>query len=101
MSRQSEPLALAGLAVALTLLAPAAAQDDWGGLPPGEAREDVYYTCNACHSLAIVRQQNLPRERWDYLMDWMVEEQGMAPMEPEVRARVVDYLAEHYGYAAD
>lgn len=73
--------------------APAAAQDDFGGLPEGEGRETVYYTCNACHSIHLVTQQRLTRQRWDKLLDWMVEEQGMAELPPEERELILDYLS--------
>ncbi len=65
-------------------------------LPPGEAQEEVFHTCTACHSTGIIRRTRLSRERWDELMDWMVERHGMNPMEPDQRRRVVDYLAEHF-----
>lgn len=78
--------------------APAAAQDmDWQGLPPGPGREETFNLCGACHSLKLVTQQGLPRDRWDELMDYMVDEQGMPPLEPAERKLIVDYLAEFYG----
>lgn len=67
---------------------------DW---PAGPGREQTGAACNACHSLAIVRQQRLPRARWDKLLDWMVEEQGMAEQPPERRALMLEYLATHFG----
>lgn len=67
---------------------------DW---PAGPGREQTGAACNACHSLAIVRQQRLPRARWDKLLDWMVEEQGMAEQPPERRALILEYLATHFG----
>jgi cytochrome c len=67
------------------------------GLPKGEGREDVAALCSACHSLLIVKQQGLDADRWDGLMDWMTEKQGMPALEPEDRTRIVSYLAEHYG----
>jgi len=98
MSWRREGLGAAALTALAALAAPPAmAQNDFDGLPPGPGREDVYYTCNACHSLAIVKQQRLPWERWADLMDWMVDEQGMEPLKPDELARVVDYLAAHYG----
>lgn len=88
--------ALAGLIA----LAPAATaqEEDFGGLPPGPGQEEVYYICNACHSLAIVRQQRLPRARWEYLMEWMVDKQGMAELDAETEAVVVDYLTANFGH---
>ncbi|MDX1575677.1 MAG: hypothetical protein R3285_05760, partial [Kiloniellales bacterium] len=78
---------LATLASAAMLLAsgglpvPAAAQEaddlDYGGLPPGPGQEEVYYTCQPCHSLKIVVQQGLTRDSWEETLVWMVEEQGM------------------------
>jgi hypothetical protein len=90
---------IAGAAVfaALVLARPAAAQGDFGGLPEGPGREEVFYNCNQCHSLRTVTAQKLQRWRWEQLMDWMVTEQGMVELEPDTRVLIVDYLVEHYG----
>ena len=72
-------------------------EEDWGGLPPGPGQEDVYYTCQACHSLRIVVQQGLTRHSWEETLAWMVEEQGMPELEPETEAIILDYLAKYYG----
>ena len=71
--------------------------DEWGGLPAGPGREEVYGICGACHSLMIVKQQGLSREAWDETLVWMVEEQGMPELDPESLGLVLDYLADHYG----
>ncbi len=78
---------------------PASAQEeeDWQDLPAGPGREEVFYTCQACHSLAIVKQQGLDRYSWDETLVWMVEEQGMEPLDPAELELVLDYLATHYG----
>ncbi len=76
----------------------AAAARDWDGLPPGPGREEVFYLCRACHSLMIVKQQGLSRSAWDDILVWMVQEQGMRPIEdPGARGRLLDYLATHFG----
>ncbi len=80
------------LLVGLSL--PAQAQFDYGGLPEGEGRLETFQHCIGCHSTAIIRQQRLNRERWDQILTWMVENQGMQEMVPEIRAQVLDYLAE-------
>jgi cytochrome c len=71
---------------------------DWQGLPPGPGREEVFHTCNACHSLMLVTQQGMSRERWDDTLEWMVEEQGMSEIEDlATRDLILDYLASHFG----
>ncbi len=72
-------------------------EEDWQGLPAGSGREEVFYLCQACHSLAIVKQQGLDRASWDESLDWMVEEHEMDPLEPEDRKLILDYLTAHYG----
>ncbi len=72
-------------------------EEDWQGLPAGLGREEVFYTCQACHSLAIVKQQGLDRDSWDESLVWMVEEQEMEPLDTEDRKLVLDYLATHFG----
>lgn len=73
--------------------------EKWQGLPPGPGREEVFYRCKACHSLMIVKQQGLDRETWDESLEWMVDEQGMTPIEDAaIRDRVLDYLSTHFGH---
>jgi hypothetical protein len=57
----------------------------------------VDQNCTACHSIRIVMQQHATEERWDHLLTWMVEEQGMWEMPEEERATVLAYLTEHFG----
>ena len=64
--------------------------------PQGQGRELTGHTCNACHSLAIVKQQDQTRSGWDELIDWMIEEQGMADLAAGDRAMILNYLAEHF-----
>jgi hypothetical protein len=94
-------LLTAGLVLAGWELVPAAgraaAQDDLGGLPKAPGQEEVFYLCNACHSIRLVTQQRLSRQRWDRLLDWMVEEQGMGELAPEDRSLILDYLTTYYG----
>lgn len=92
----------AGAALALAcaiLAAPALAEDEnpWAPLPPGEGAEETYYTCIACHSLRTVTNGGYSRAVWDELLDWMVEDQGMIPLEPDEREIILDYLTTHIG----
>ncbi len=75
-----------------------AANDPFGGdWPAGPGRELSGYFCGTCHSLAIVKQQGLSRTDWDELLDWMVEEQGMANLDPVSRDQILTYLSRHFG----
>jgi hypothetical protein len=77
--------------------ASAAEEFDWQGLPPGKGREEVFYLCGPCHSLRLVTQQGLSRDRWDELLDWMVAKQAMPKPDDGERRLMLDYLAEFYG----
>lgn len=66
---------------------------DFMGLPPGPGREEVFYTCSACHSIRMVTQQRLRRDVWDETLTWMVEEQEMPELEADERQVILDYLA--------
>ena len=72
-------------------------EDDYQGLPPGQGRDEVLGFCGACHSMRLVTQQGLSRSIWDEVLDYMVEEQEMAELEPEDRKLILDYLARYYG----
>ncbi|GAB5469962.1 MAG: hypothetical protein Kilf2KO_29920 [Rhodospirillales bacterium] len=91
--------ALAGLSLCLLLSTAALAEEEeseFGVLVVAEGVEDTYYSCIACHSELIVAQQGLTRAQWEDLLDWMVEDQGMPELEPEIQEVVLDYLALHY-----
>ena len=46
----------------------------------------------------IVKQQGLSRDAWDESLEWMVEEQGMSPIEDEsTRNRILEYLSANFG----
>lgn len=72
-------------------------ETEFAGLPAGPGQEEVFYGCSACHSLRLVQQQGLSRQRWDKLLVWMVEEQGMAAPDDNDRSLMLDYLTKHYG----
>ncbi len=58
----------------------------------GAGREDVFYLCQARHSLKTALQQRLSREVWDETPVWMIEEQRLPAPEPADYARLLDYL---------
>ena len=69
---------------------------DYGGLPPGEGQLETFAICTACHSARIILQQGLTREVWDETLVWMTEEQGMPELNPQMRDRILDYLAKYF-----
>ena len=73
--------------------------DDYWGLPRNGAYEEVAVYCAACHTLEIVMQQRATQARWAYMLDWMVEEQNMAPLPEQEKRKVLDYLSAHFGSA--
>jgi len=93
----AKPLPLPVAAAPAAAVPQAAMVEDFDGLPPGEGREETHAICAACHSLRIVRQQGLDTDRWDDLMTWMTEKQGMPALPDAERKRIVAYLAKNFG----
>ncbi len=88
---------LAPAAPTPTPSAPAEELDpELGNLPVGPGAEETYYQCVACHSTAIIRQQRLTDERWDYLWTWMIKEQGMYEPDKETKELILTYLKTHF-----
>ena len=88
--------ALLALMIGLGGILPAAAQDDYDALPEGENKDLVYGVCSGCHSMNIVMQQGMTRERWDKTLEWMYEKQGMPRLDDQTESEVLDYLAQHF-----
>ena len=68
-----------------------------GVLVAAEGAEETHAYCTACHSERIVAQQGLTRSDWEELLEQMVEENGMDPIEEPDRGRILAYLETHYG----
>ena len=62
-------------------------------LPDGKGRDVTFYTCTACHGVALIKAQGLTRELWDSTFDLMLEKHRMPPVPPAERAEILDYLA--------
>jgi hypothetical protein len=62
-------------------------------LPDGKYRDLTFYTCTACHGVALIKAQGLTRELWDSTFDLMLSKHRMPPVKPEERAEILDYLA--------
>lgn len=75
---------------------PAEAARDFGVLVDAPGVEKTYAYCTPCHSEMIVAQQGKTRKNWEDTLKWMVEEQGMTPIEDPDRSIILDYLAANY-----
>jgi hypothetical protein len=65
-------------------------------LPAATGREVTFYTCTACHGVALIKAQGLTRELWDHTFDMMLEKHRMPPVKPDERAEILDYLSEQF-----
>ena len=65
----------------------------FGELKPGAGREHVLAYCIPCHSTAVIVASHQSRERWDQTITRMQSQNGMRPLEPEIRAQILGYLA--------
>jgi len=65
-------------------------------MPDGKGRDLTFYTCTACHGVALIKAQGLSRELWDNTFDTMLEKHRMPPVKPAERAEILDYLAEQF-----
>lgn len=75
-------------------------EPEFGILTVAEGVETTFYTCSGCHSEKIIAQQGLSYDRWDELLTWMVEKQGMGEPDAEDRKELLAYLSTNYGAAA-
>ncbi len=76
----------------------AGAAFDVDNLPVADngAHELVIAYCSGCHSLNIVAQQNASRARWQEMLIWMEEKQGMSKIPAEDEADLLDYLSKEF-----
>ena len=63
----------------------------------GEGAAETHAYCSACHSERIVAQPGLTLPDWAELLEQMVEEPEMTPIEEPDLARCLGYLDTHYG----
>ncbi|MDO5604081.1 MAG: cytochrome C-552 [Paracoccus sp. (in: a-proteobacteria)] len=80
----------------LTETSEVALSDEFGGLPDAPGAEETYYTCVACHSTDIIKQQRVSDARWDDLWQWMIETQGMIEPDDADREIILAYLKTHF-----
>ena len=90
------PLTFAAAAPAVEA-APASDTPDFGVLVAAEGVEETFDYCTACHSERIIAQQGQTRAGWEELMEWMIDEQGLTPIEEPDLSKILDYLSANYG----
>ncbi|MBO6506733.1 MAG: cytochrome c family protein [Kordiimonadaceae bacterium] len=77
---------------------PAVANDpDLALLPDGPGKQETFDGCASCHSIKLVVQQGLDEDGWAEVIEWMVDEQGMDPLDGDLAQTITDYLATHFG----
>jgi hypothetical protein len=65
-------------------------------MPDGKGRDLTFYTCTACHGVALIKAQGLTRDLWDSTFDLMLDKHRMPPVKAAERAEILDYLAEQF-----
>jgi len=70
---------------------------DFALLAAGSGKQETYDNCAGCHSIKLVAQQGMNKAEWLETIEWMVDEQGMDPLDGSLNELIVDYLATHYG----
>jgi hypothetical protein len=61
--------------------------------PPGDGRDNTFYTCMACHGFKLVAAQGMSRAQWDETINLMTSKHGMPALEGKDREIVLNYLA--------
>ena len=72
-------------------------QSDGAELKPGKGRDIVAAACTQCHTAQNIVASHMSRKVWDTTITWMQDTQGLAELEPDVRAVILDYLVETQG----
>ncbi|MCB0601042.1 MAG: hypothetical protein KDC28_07440 [Saprospiraceae bacterium] len=65
------------------------------GLADGVGYQDVLTNCTGCHSAQLVTQNRGDRARWEQIIRWMQETQGLWNL-GEKEPVILDYLATYY-----
>ncbi len=66
-------------------------------LPDDSGKQETFDGCASCHSIKLVVQQGMNKDEWLETIEWMVDEQGMDPLEDDLNDVIATYLATHFG----
>jgi len=75
--------------------------DPGTGMVIAEGWELVAGNCTACHSAKQFLRQRGTQQTWNYIIDWMQQTQGLWQFDPDMRKKIVNYLASNYGPAGE
>ena len=77
---------------------PATAEDDpdYLAMIDGDGKDFAYLLCSDCHAMQHVLQKRYSRGGWRDAIQRMTDDFGMAELEADERALVIEYLTNHY-----
>jgi len=78
-----------------------AAVQTFMGLKQTPGFEYVLANCIGCHSPRLIAQHHLSRKRWEETLVTMNKKHGLWKLSPDMKKRILDYLAENQGPLGD
>lgn len=71
------------------------------GLKQAPGVEYLIANCIGCHSPRLIASHHLSRKRWEETMVTMNQKHGLWRLSPEMKKKILDYLAENQGPLGD
>jgi len=71
------------------------------GLKQAPGVEYVVANCIGCHSPRLIASHHLSRKRWEETMAAMSKQHGLWKLSPDMKKKILDYLAENQGPLGD
>ena len=81
----------------LTIQSTAAEIDTATGLIKEDGWEVVRNNCIACHSAKLITQNHATKNKWQAIIIWMQETQGLPQLDTDTLQTILTYLSTHYG----
>ena len=78
-----------------------ASQQTIMGLKQAPGVEYVIANCIGCHSPRLIASHHLSRKRWEETMVAMNKQHGLWKLSPEMKGKILDYLADNQGPLGD
>lgn len=70
--------------------------DENTGLLVAPGWELVRANCTSCHSARLITQQRGGAAHWRSIIEWMQKTQNLWPLDPDIEAAIIQYLATAY-----